>query len=102
MSTATDQVVVPSEVKQSTIPQGLASPPESNNTIRTDPSSDSELSDLEFTAEDTIEPDHWEDDGRVPVFMPTMAQFKDFNLFVSQPYPRTPLGCLLMRQRLDG
>ncbi|KAA8574229.1 hypothetical protein EYC84_005734 [Monilinia fructicola] len=84
MSTATDQVVVPSEGNQSTISQGLASPPESNNTIRTDPSSDSELSDLEFTAEDTIEPDHWEDDGRVPVFMPTMAQFKDFNLFMDK------------------
>ncbi|KAF7901095.1 hypothetical protein EAF00_003316 [Botryotinia globosa] len=84
MSTATDQVVVPSEGEQSAIPQGLASPPESNNTIRTDPSSDSELSDLEFTADEPIEPEHWEDDGRVPVFMPTMAQFKDFNLFMDK------------------
>ncbi|KAK6606201.1 JmjC domain-containing protein [Botrytis cinerea] len=84
MSAATDQVVVPSEGEQSAIPQGLASPPESNNTIRTDPSSDSELSDLEFTADEPIEPEHYEDDGRVPVFVPTMAQFKDFNLFMDK------------------
>lgn len=83
MSTATDQVVVPGEGEQPTTSQGLASPPESNNTIRTDPSSDSELSDLEFSDE-PVEPEHWEDDGRVPVFMPTMAQFKDFNSFVSR------------------
>ncbi|CAD6443628.1 b60b918e-75f3-4fc0-b5f3-c5bdd1d0042e [Sclerotinia trifoliorum] len=84
MSTATDQVVVPSEGEQSAISQGLASPPESNNTIRTDPSSDSELSDVDLSADDAIEPEHWEDDGRVPVFMPTMAQFKDFNLFMDK------------------
>lgn len=85
MSTATDhQVAVPKESGQAAVAQSLASPPESNRTIRTDPSSDSELSDLDFTADDPIEPEHYEDDGRVPVFMPTMAQFKDFNIFVSK------------------
>lgn len=30
-----------------------------------------------------VVPDHYADEGRVPVFKPTMAQFKDFQIFVS-------------------
>jgi hypothetical protein len=29
-----------------------------------------------------VVPDHYADEGRVPVFKPTMAQFKDFQIFV--------------------
>ena len=64
----------------------LQSPPESNkdspHSHKLD-GTDSELSDLE--EEDDIglvEPDHYSDDG-VPVFKPTMDQFKSFKLYVS-------------------
>jgi hypothetical protein len=61
---------------------GLSSPPESNNALKLD-GSDSELSDLEEPEEDIGEvlPDHYE--GGVPIFTPTMEQFKSF-----QPYVR--------------
>ena len=66
----------------------LRSPPQSNKD--SPPShkldaSDSELSDLEEEEDiGMIEPDHYSDDG-VPVFKPTMAQFKSFKLYVSSP-----------------
>lgn len=64
----------------------LHSPPESNKdsppTLKLD-GSDSELSDLEDEEDiGMIEPDHYSDDG-VPVFKPTMAQFQNFQLYVS-------------------
>jgi hypothetical protein len=32
-----------------------------------------------------VVPDHYADDGRVPVFKPTMHQFKDFQVYVRYP-----------------
>lgn len=68
------------------------SPPESNNAPKSDPA-ESELSDLGDDPPDTdmpdappaddigdIFPDHWS--GGVPVFKPTMREFKDFKVFV--------------------
>jgi hypothetical protein len=78
-------------------PTFLNSPPDSNNALKSE-GSDSELSDLEDDAveggapdvEDEVKddigevtPDHWS--GTVPVFKPTMHQFKDFKLFVIVP-----------------
>ncbi|KAF7547927.1 hypothetical protein G7Z17_g7384 [Cylindrodendrum hubeiense] len=75
----------------------LHSPPDSNNTIKSD-ASDSELSELDEEpilsdapmpppasddGQDDIGevlPDHWS--GTVPVFKPTMDQFKDFKRFM--------------------
>lgn len=75
----------------------LHSPPDSNNAAKTD-GSDSELSDLDDEMPDVdsmpnlpkteeaeedigeVLPDHWS--GTVPVFKPTMHQFKDFKKFV--------------------
>lgn len=101
-------------------PTGLHSPPDSNNAMKLDGSDDSELSDIdesvieglqpivdraatelptlnekndkpdvaikeEVEEEDIGEvvPDHWS--GTVPVFRPTMFQFKDFTKFVCCP-----------------
>lgn len=80
-------------------PIGLHSPPDSNNAMKLDTSDDSDLSDLEDPAPELSEPhgtippvdspeedigdvlpDHWS--GTVPVFKPTMHQFKDFKKFV--------------------
>ncbi|KAK0704860.1 hypothetical protein B0H67DRAFT_545450 [Lasiosphaeris hirsuta] len=92
----------------STKPTGLHSPPDSNNAMNLD-GSDSELSDLDEvanklndgldigadSADDAapvpaleeeeigeILPDHWS--GTVPVFRPTMIQFKDFKRFMEK------------------
>lgn len=47
---------------------------------------DSELSDLDLDDEDEedIEPDHYWDGGKIPVFKPTMEQFKSFKKFVEK------------------
>lgn len=49
-------------------------------------SDDSELSDLDLDDEEDddedIEPDHYWDGGRVPVFKPTMDQFRSFKRFM--------------------
>ena len=47
---------------------------------------DSELSDLDLDDDDEeeIEPDHYWDGGRIPVFKPTMDQFKSFKKFVEK------------------
>ena len=51
---------------------------------------DSELSDLDLDDEDDledIEPDHYwdgENGGRIPVFKPTMEQFRSFKKFVDK------------------
>jgi hypothetical protein len=67
----------------------LQSPPQSNkdspHSQKLD-GTDSELSDLEEEEDiGVIEPDHYSDDG-VPVFKPTMVQFKSFKLYVGPPY----------------
>ncbi|KAM0330673.1 hypothetical protein ACHAQA_003625 [Verticillium albo-atrum] len=69
-------------------PTFLHSPPDSNNANKTD-ASESELSELDDDAVDPaeddlgdIEPDDWS--GKVPIFRPTMHQFKDFKRFMEK------------------
>lgn len=48
---------------------------------------DSDLSDLDLDSDDDgeeIEPDHYWDGGKIPVFKPTMEQFKSFKKFVGK------------------
>jgi hypothetical protein len=88
MSTDAIAGAVP-DVQQTPYP-GLHSPPDSNNALKLE-GSDSELSDIEDPEEDMgeIEPDYYADDGRVPVFKPTMDQFRSFKLYVSYLLPTT-------------
>lgn len=83
-----DTVVVAAAPGPAPEVNGLHSPPDSNMKD----ASDSELSDLDeeqpeqpALANDDIgdiEPSYYSDDG-VPVFLPSMHQFKDFTRFVS-------------------
>jgi len=81
---STDAIVemAPPPVGKEPRPACFSSPPESNNALKLD-GSDSELSDIEEPEEDIGEvvPDHY--DGGVPIFTPTMEQFKSFTPYVS-------------------
>lgn len=81
---STDAIVeAPSlPVSEEPRPAGISSPPDSSGALKLD-GSDSELSDIEEPEEDIGEvvPDRYE--GGVPIFIPTMEQFKSFTPFVS-------------------
>ncbi|RGP64111.1 DNA damage-responsive transcriptional repressor rph1 [Fusarium longipes] len=107
VATAPDDSNTKSTATNKTDPAFLHSPPDSNNTAKSD-GSDSELSDLEDepilsdppqqvnsgdrttsdedknkSSDDDIGevlPDHWS--GAVPIFKPTMHQFRDFKRFM--------------------
>lgn len=85
-----EPMAAPGIGKDDKMETGLQSPPETN---MKDTSSDSELSDLEpeLTKEEELkddeltdlQPDHYSPDSTVPVFKPTMEEFKDFQRYVS-------------------
>ena len=70
-------------------PVGLSSPPDSNDALKLE-GSDSELSDIEEPEEDIgdVVPDRYE--NGVPIYKPTMAQFKNFAPYVGQVLPFSP------------
>ena len=80
------ETVAPAVQPPREVDSHLNSPPESSKeSPKQDASaSDSELSDIEAPEDDigVIEPESWADDGRVPVFKPTMEQFKSFPRYV--------------------
>ena len=76
--------------ERETKPTNALTPPtseEMNHEEKKREQDDSELSDLDLDDEEElsdIEPDHYWDDGRVPVFKPTMDQFRSFKKFVER------------------
>jgi len=101
------QAVAPAESDpKNDLSNGLSSPPDSNNALKMDGTSDSELSDLEDNDEDIGEvvPDGWsaENNTGVPIFKPTMAQFKNFEAYVSSSSQTANWGASnLMRLHVD-
>ena len=67
-------------------PANALTPPTSEEMNHETKQDDSELSDLDMSDDDEeeIEPDHYWDDGKIPVFKPTMAQFKSFKKFIEK------------------
>lgn len=69
-------------------PANALTPPTSEEMNHETKDSDSELSDLDLSDDEDdgepIEPDHYWDGGNIPVFKPTMAQFKSFKKFIEK------------------
>ncbi|KAI9697721.1 MAG: hypothetical protein M1820_007708 [Bogoriella megaspora] len=78
-------IEVANDGQKSTVPNANLTPPASEDMEKVASSSD--LSDIDMDDEDDIgevEPDHYWEGGRVPVFKPTMKQFKSFKKFVDK------------------
>jgi hypothetical protein len=84
-----ESVGVKESIEPQAKPANALTPPtseEMNHDEQKKEHEDSELSDLDLDDEDEedIEPDHYWDDGRIPVFKPTMDQFRSFKKFVDK------------------
>ncbi|KAI4746162.1 hypothetical protein E4T50_03506 [Aureobasidium sp. EXF-12298] len=65
----------------------LTPPTSEDNNVRVDDDASSDLSELDLDLEDEeeeVEPDHYWGEGKVPVFKPTMAQFRDFKKYIDK------------------
>ena len=69
-------------------PANALTPPtseEMNHEETTKEQDESELSDLDLEdEEEEIKPDHYWEGGKIPVFKPTMDQFRDFSKFIAK------------------
>jgi hypothetical protein len=69
-------------------PANALTPPTSVEMNHETKDEESELSDLDLSDDEddgeVIEPDHYWDGGNIPVFKPTMAQFKSFKKFIEK------------------
>ncbi|THX91599.1 hypothetical protein D6D08_03027 [Aureobasidium pullulans] len=72
--------------KHSEPAHALTPPTSEDNNTRIDDDASSDLSelDLDMDDEEEVVPDHYWDDGKIPVFKPTMAQFRDFKKYMDQ------------------
>ncbi|KAJ4347993.1 uncharacterized protein N0V89_009365 [Didymosphaeria variabile] len=59
-------------------------PPTSEDMDKRDERMSSELSELDSDDGEDIEPDHYWDGGKIPVFKPTMDQFRNFKRFIDK------------------
>jgi hypothetical protein len=67
-------------------PANALTPPTSEEMNNEPKQDDSELSDLDMSDDDGEEvvPDHYWDDGKIPVFKPTMDQFRSFKKYIEK------------------
>ncbi|KAL5118804.1 hypothetical protein ACEQ8H_003307 [Pleosporales sp. CAS-2024a] len=81
--------VVPS-VEPPTVPdvdavlKAALTPPTSEDNDKRDERMSSELSDIDSDDGEDIEPDHYFEGGKIPVFKPTMDQFRNFQRFIDK------------------
>ncbi|CAI6329844.1 unnamed protein product [Periconia digitata] len=68
----------------STAKIALTPPTSEDLDIKREPTMSSELSDIDSDDGEDIEPDHYWDGGKIPVFCPTMDQFRNFQRFVEK------------------
>ncbi|KAL1653665.1 hypothetical protein SLS61_003813 [Didymella pomorum] len=67
------------------IPKAALTPPTSeDNDPKREERMSSELSDVDSDDGEDIEPDHYWEGGKIPVFKPTMAQFHNFKRFIEK------------------
>ncbi|OSS48003.1 hypothetical protein B5807_06326 [Epicoccum nigrum] len=67
------------------LPKAALTPPTSeDNDPKRGERLSSELSDIDSDDGEDIEPDHYWDGGKIPVFKPTMAQFHNFKRFIDK------------------
>ncbi|KAF2129114.1 hypothetical protein P153DRAFT_376395 [Dothidotthia symphoricarpi CBS 119687] len=59
-------------------------PPTSEDNDKRDERMSSELSDIDSDDGEDIEPDHYFEGGKIPVFKPTMDQFRNFKRFIDK------------------
>ncbi|KAH8726079.1 JmjC domain-containing histone demethylation protein 3D [Phaeosphaeriaceae sp. PMI808] len=67
-----------------TVPKAALTPPTSEDNDKRDERMSSELSELDSDDGEDIEPDHYFEGGKIPVFKPTMDQFRNFKRFVDK------------------
>ncbi|KAI9657061.1 MAG: hypothetical protein M1821_003227 [Bathelium mastoideum] len=75
--------------KEPSVPAENLTPPASEEDMDKAAAASSDLSDVEADDENDddigeVEPDHYWEDGKVPVFKPTMKQFKSFKKFIDK------------------
>ncbi|PVH98738.1 hypothetical protein DM02DRAFT_657064 [Periconia macrospinosa] len=62
----------------------LTPPTSEDLDVKRDATMSSELSDIDSDDGEDIEPDHYWDGGKIPVFRPTMDQFRNFQRFIEK------------------
>lgn len=79
-------VETPPTVQQDdALPKAALTPPTSeDNDPKREERMSSELSDIDSDDGEDIEPDHYWEGGKIPVFKPTMAQFHNFKRFIDK------------------
>ena len=84
-----EQLNAKATIEPAAKPANALTPPtseEMNHEVPQKEHEDSELSDLDLDDDDgeEIEPDHYWEGGKIPVFKPTMDQFRNFKKFVDK------------------
>ncbi|KAH4290974.1 histone H3-trimethyl-L-lysine(9) demethylase [Parastagonospora nodorum] len=77
-------VEAPPSHNDDAVPKAALTPPTSEDNDKRDERLSSELSDIDSDDGEDIEPDHYFEGGKIPVFKPTMDQFRNFKRFIDK------------------
>ena len=76
--------VPPTPTEDTSAPKAALTPPTSEDNDKREERMSSELSDIDSDDGEDIEPDHYFEGGKIPVFKPTMDQFRNFKRFIDK------------------